>query len=282
MKKLFFLVILILGLYSCQNDQNSSDIENWEPIFDGANLSDWTPKFAGFQSGENYKNTFRLTDSLLHVSYDEYDSFNNEFGHLFYKKKYSHYRIRTTYRFLDTELRNRPNWAFANNGLMLHSQPVETVTKDQPFPLSIEFQLLQGEGRPTGKFCTPACEIDFEGDQYPHHCQIGYEGPDHPLETWVQIEAIVFGDSLVHHVVEGDTTVTYTNLKIGGDQSEGLDTIRFVAGTPLAEGYISVQAESHDTQFRRIELLNLCGCMDKKAKNYKSYFVKDDTKSCVY
>ena len=156
------------------------------------------------------------------------------------------------------------------------------MTVDQPFPLSIEFQLLQGEGRPTGKFCTPGCEVDFDGGQYPNHCLQGYEGPDHPLETWVAVEAIILGDSIVHHVVEGDTVLTYTNLKIGGDLSDGLDTVKFVTGEPLADGYVSVQAEWHDTQFQKIEVLNLCGCMDPKATNYKSYYIKDDKESCVY
>ena len=285
MKKNFWICSILL-LASCMEKVDESNIENWEAIFDGTNLSDWTPKFMGFDVGENYKNTFRLTDSLIHVSYDQYDSFNNEFGHLFFKKKYSHYRLRATYRFMDVELKNRPDWAFANNGLMLHSQPVKTMAKDQPFPLSIEFQLLQGYvdeiGRATGRFCTPACEVDYEGSQYPYHCQVDYAGPVHPLETWVEVEAIVYGDSLVHHVVEGDTVVTYTNIRIGGDLSEGLNTDKFVSGNPLSDGYIALQAEGHDTQFKKIKILNLCGCMDAKAKNYKSYFVKDDPKVCKY
>jgi hypothetical protein len=31
-----------------------------------------------------------------------------------------------------------------------------------------------------------------------------------------------------------------------------------------------------------VELLNLVGCMDQKARNYKSYFEKDDRASCRY
>ena len=51
---------------------------------------------------------------------------------------------------------------------------------------------------------------------------------------------------------------------------------------PVKEGYIAIQSESHPTQFKSIELLNLCGCMDKKAKNYKSYFIKADNMTCLY
>jgi hypothetical protein len=54
------------------------------------------------------------------------------------------------------------------------------------------------------------------------------------------------------------------------------------AGTIIDDGYIALQAESHPIDFKNIELLNLCGCMDEKAKNYKPYFVKPDNKQCLY
>ena len=53
-------------------------------------------------------------------------------------------------------------------------------------------------------------------------------------------------------------------------------------GEVLIEGYIALQAESHPIDFKNIEILNLCGCMDPKAKNYKSYFVKADNRLCIY
>ena len=52
--------------------------------------------------------------------------------------------------------------------------------------------------------------------------------------------------------------------------------------TPLGSGYIALQAESHPIDFRNIQLLNLKGCMDPKAVNYKSYFVSPDPASCKY
>ena len=51
---------------------------------------------------------------------------------------------------------------------------------------------------------------------------------------------------------------------------------------PLRKGYIALQAESHPVDFKNVELLDLCGCMDEKAKNYKSYYVKDDNTKCEY
>jgi hypothetical protein len=53
-------------------------------------------------------------------------------------------------------------------------------------------------------------------------------------------------------------------------------------GEIITEGYIALQAESHPIDFKNIKLLNLCGCMEKKAKNYKSYYIKNDLKNCIY
>jgi hypothetical protein len=50
----------------------------------------------------------------------------------------------------------------------------------------------------------------------------------------------------------------------------------------LKEGYISLQGESHPVEFRKVELLNLKGCMDPKALNYKSYYVAPDNGKCRY
>ena len=70
----------------------------WVPLFNGKDLSNWTIKFTGFELGENYRNTFRVEDGLLRVVYDEWPSFDGEFGHLFTQEPYSHYRLRLEYR----------------------------------------------------------------------------------------------------------------------------------------------------------------------------------------
>jgi hypothetical protein len=55
-----------------------------------------------------------------------------------------------------------------------------------------------------------------------------------------------------------------------------------VDGTPLTGGYISIQAETAPIDFRKIELVNLDGCSDPKATNYKSYIVKSNPSTCKY
>ena len=37
-------------------------------------------------------NTFRVEDGLFTVSYDGYEEFNEQFGHIFYRDSFSHYR----------------------------------------------------------------------------------------------------------------------------------------------------------------------------------------------
>jgi hypothetical protein len=51
-------------------------------------------------------------------------------------------------------------------------------------------------------------------------------------------------------------------------------------GTLLEGGSISLQSESHPVEFRKVELLNLSGCMDKKSKNYRAYFTHNDPAKC--
>ena len=52
-------------------------------------------------------------------------------------------------------------------------------------------------------------------------------------------------------------------------------------GTRLTQGYIAIQAESHPYRFRKIELLDLEGCMDPKSPAYRSFFVKSRPSACT-
>ncbi len=289
--KPLFLFISILIVAACKttgtkqtrSDNNNASVEEWHPIFNGHDMEGWTPKFKAQPLGENYKNTFRVEEGLLRASYDEWDTFTNQYGHLFYKTIYSYYKIRSEYRFVGDQPPGGQEWAYRNNGLMLHSQDPATMTHEQEFPQSIEFQLLGGNGtdeRSTGNMCSPGCHVTIDGKYTETHC-INSNSKTYHGNQWVRAEAIVYGDSLIHQLINGDTVITYTNLVTGG-WLPNADTIRLPPGLPLDKGRISIQAESHPTDFKSIEILNLCGCMDKKATNYKSYYVKVDNSSCTY
>ncbi|MHC5005407.1 MAG: prolyl oligopeptidase family serine peptidase, partial [Planctomycetota bacterium] len=115
--------------------------DGWIPLFNGTDLTGWTPKFAGHELGVNLHDTFRVEDGVLKVSYDGWDRFAGEFGHLFYERPYSHYRLRLEYRFTGEQTTGAPGWAFRNSGVMIHGQSPETMRLDQPFPVSVEVQL---------------------------------------------------------------------------------------------------------------------------------------------
>jgi hypothetical protein len=78
------------------------------------------------------------------------------------------------------------------------------------------------------------------------------------------------------------TRTSPSQPQIGGGNVAGHDPAVKRDGEMLTGGSISLQAESHPVEFRKVELLNLAGCRDKKAKNDKSYFEKDEPASCRY
>jgi hypothetical protein len=91
---------------------------------------------------------------------------------------------------------------------------------------------------------------------------------------------IVHGDELIQHVVEEQVVMEYSKPQMGGGAASPTDPAIKVDGTPMTSGFISIQAETAETDFKKIELLNLVGCMDPKASNYKAYFVKADPRAC--
>ena len=92
----------------------------------------------------------------------------------------------------------------------------------------------------------------------------------------MRAEIEVHGGGEIVHRVNGETVLRYEKPQMGGGAVAGHDPALKRDGEILTSGSISLQAESHPVEFRKVELLNLVGCQDKKAKNYKSYFEKDD------
>lgn len=264
------------------------DRKDWLQLFNGRDLRDWAIKFAQHDLGENVNETFRVEDGLLKVRYDKWTSFNREFGHIFYRQPFSHYQLAAEYRFVGDQVAGAGPalaWARRNNGLMIHSQDPKTMLKDQDFPISIEVQLLGGLGdgkpRTTANLCTPGTHVVFNGQLHTPHCTNStsktYDG-----DGWVRVEVLVHGDELVRHIVEGQTVLEYSKPHIGGGSASPTDPKVKVDGTALTGGYISLQAETAPIDFRKIELLNLEGCTDPKARNYRTYFVKSNASMCAY
>ena len=155
-------------------EQVGYDASDWQPLFNGRDLAGWTPKITHHALGENFADTFRVRDGVLEVGYEGYDTFAEQFGHLFYAEPFSRYRLRVEYRFVGEQAPNAPAWAARNSGVMVHSQAPETMLRDQDFPISIEVQLLgglsDGKPRPTGNVCSPGTRIVYAGAPDTAHC----------------------------------------------------------------------------------------------------------------
>lgn len=264
--------------------QGNVDRKEWIQLFNGKNLDGWTPKITGYAVGENALNTFRVENGVLKVNYSEYEEFGNRFGHLFYKEPYSYYVIAAEYRFTGAQVKGGPGWATKNSGIMVHGQPVATMQKDQDFPISIEVQLLGGLGkgpRTTANLCTPGTNVVMNGALFTTHC-VSSKSKTIEGEEWVRVEVHVHGGERIRHVVDGETVLEYEKPQIGGGSVSNFDPAVKRDGEILTGGSISLQSESHPVEFRKVELLNLSGCRDKKAKNYKSYIVHDAPGACRY
>lgn len=288
------LLVFFIFTQGCTGKKDIAK-EEWQTLFNGKDLTGWDIKIKGHPLNENYKNTFRVEDSVLRVVYSDYGKFDNQFGHLYSQTPYSYYKLKLQYRFVGNHLEDAPSWADRNSGVMLHSQSGKSMALQQDFPVSLEFQFLCGNGEDTvstGSVCTPGTVIDFNGKRYTGHIQKS-NSKTYLKDEWITAIAEVYGDSLVRHIINGDTVLTYTNPMIGegfvnadlnwtkGNVTDSMVWIN-KANTALKEGYIALQAESQPIDFRGIEILNLVGCMDTKAKNYKNYYIKADDSKCKY
>ncbi len=283
MKNLIYILPIIFFI-ACTKKNIDPNIEEWQPLFNGKDLNKWDIKIKGYDLNDNFGETFYVADGAMKVKYDAYDNFNEDFGHIFYKEKFSHYKLKIEYRFTGDQVPGGPGWAFRNSGAMLHCQSAASMLKDQDFPICIEAQLLGGNGkdeRTTANLCTPGSNVFMADTLFTTHC-INSNSKTYHGDQWVSVEFHVYGDSLVQHYVEGAKVLEYTKPKIGGGTINGFDEKIKKDGQPLTEGYIALQSESHPVEFRKVELLDLCGCMDEKATNYKSYFVKSDNSKCKY
>ncbi len=236
-------------------------------MFNGKNLDGWVMKITGFPLGENYANTFRVENGLLKAAYDQYPEFGGHFGHLFYRTKFSHYMVAAEYRFVGEQAKGGPSWAFRNNGIMVHCQAPETMGKDQDFPISVEVQLLGGGPtgeRSTANMCSPGTEVFHDGEMVKGHC-LNSKSPTLRGDQWVRVEAEVLGSERVRTFVNGEQVLEFGKLQIGGGNVSNFDPAVKKDGTALGEGYIALQGESAPTEFRKVEILNLSGCMNPKA-----------------
>lgn len=249
---LYFLFILLLfvDLVGCTQSK-----EEWIQLFNGKDLTGWTPKIRGYPAGENFGNTFRVEDGIMKVSYDQYDKFDLRYGHLFYNEPFSDYIIRVEYRFVGEQCKDGQGWAYRNSGIMVHGQTPESMGLDQNFPVSIEVQLLGGNGvdiRTTGNLCTPGTNVVMEDKLILRHCITSGSKTYHG-DQWVTSEVEVRGNEIIKHFINGDLVLDYTKPQLD-ERDEDARKLIVDGELMLFGGTISLQSESHPIEFRKVEL----------------------------
>lgn len=256
MKNLFFLLVILSAFMFSFSPKKE---KGWIRLFNGKDMNDWKIKITGYDLGVNYKNTFRVEDGLLKVRYDQYETFNGEYGHIFYKHPYSHYKMRIEYRFVGEQVKGGEGWAYRNSGIMIHGQSPESMEKDQQFPTSIEVQLLGGNGvdeRTTMNLCTPGTNVVMNGKLITEHCTNSSSKTYHG-DQWVTAEIEVQGDSIIKHIVDGKIVLQYNQPQLDERDPTYQKLLPPDGNKLLKGGSISLQAESHPVDFRKVELLNL-------------------------
>jgi hypothetical protein len=255
------LLIALVLLSGCEAPKESvSGQQEWKPLFNGKDIKDWIVKIHHHEVGDNYGNTFRVEDGILKVRYNEYDSFYNRFGHLYFKEPFSYYHLKFEYRFTGVWRKDAPSYTIKNSGVMFHSQDPRTMPKEQDWPISIEMQLYGGLGdgkpRTTGNMCSPGTHIVYNGQLDTRHC-INSSSKTYDGDQWVKGELIVLGDSLVTHIINGDTVLRYSKPQIGGEVVNRFDPAQKQDGKALKQGFIALQSEGQEIDFRNIEILKL-------------------------
>lgn len=243
--------------------------DGWIELFNGRDLSGWTPKIVGHEAGDNFAETFRVQDGKLCVSYDKYDGdFNDRFGHLFYKEPFSNYILELEYRFVGEQAPNGPEWAWRNSGVMIHGQTPESMDKNQDFPVSVEVQFLGGDGthpRPTGNLCTPGTHVVRDGKLFTPHC-VNSTSDTYHGDQWVKAEIEVHGGEVIRHKINGKTVMEYSQPQLDEKDPYAKKLLEAGAEKMLTGGTISLQSESHPVEFRNIRLKKLPGESPKPAK----------------
>ncbi len=230
--------------------------EKWVSLFNGKNLDGWTMKMAGHPLGENFGNTFRVENGILSVRYDEYKSFDNTFGALYYNKEFSNYRLKVEYRFVGETAPGAPSWGYRDSGVQYHGQDPNTIGLKQNFPVCLEYNLHGGNGkdeRPVGEICANGIFVDIKGKKNESYCTPATVKHTFHGDQWVTLEIEVRGNT-IKHFVNGDEILQFENPRFNPEHELGKT---FMKGNDasLKSGYISLQSNSHPIDFRKIEIM---------------------------
>ena len=254
-KKLFLFVVPFL-LFAFRPDANrpARTEGKWVSLFNGKNLDGWKMKIVGHPLGENFGNTFRVENGILSIRYDQYKSFDNTFGALYYNQKLTNYRLKVEYRFVGETAPGAPSWGFRDSGVQYHSQAPATLGMTQPFPICLEYNLHGGNGkdeRPTGELCANGTYVEINGKRNESFCTEPTVKRTFHGDEWVTLE-IDIRDGKIKHFVNGEEILQFENPRYD-PKNEIAKTMIKGTDDKVKDGYISLQSNSHPIDFRKIE-----------------------------
>ena len=259
MKNLLLLVVSTLFLVSFNPHKNfveKGDTGKWVSLFNGKDIENWIPKISGYKPGENFGNTFRVENGILSTRYDQYDSFKNRFGALYYNKKFTNYRLKVEYRFVGDTTRGAPSWGYRDGGIQYHCQPPSTMELNQPFPVCLEYNLLGGNGkeeRPSGEICANGIYVEINEKRNTDYCTPPTVKKTMNGDQWVTAEIDVHNGK-IKHFINGEEVLGFENPRY--DTANAVAKKFIVAGNDaVTSGYISIQSNSNPMDFRKIEIM---------------------------
>jgi hypothetical protein len=245
----------ILFSYNSKPEQEKKS-NAWVSLFNGKDLKNWQPKIAGYKLGDNYGNTFRVENGILSVRYNQYDSFDNKFGALYYNKKFSNYRLKVEYRFVGETTRGAPSWGFRDGGIQYHCQDPATLGLTQSFPVCLEYNLHGGNGkdeRPVGQICASGTFVEISGKRNESFCTPAFVKRTFHGDQWVTAE-IDIRDGKIRHFVNGEEIIQFENPRYDPNHPIGKNFI-LNGNDKVNDGYISLQSNSHPMDFRKVEIM---------------------------
>jgi hypothetical protein len=256
----FFICILLISCQSKKSTESSTTSnefsKKWISLFNGENLDGWVMKIAGYEIGENFGNTFRVENGILSIRYNEYDSFRNRFGALYYDKQLSNYRLKLEYRFVGETAPGAPVWGYRDSGVQFHCQSPSSLGLNQPFPVCLEYNLHGGNGtdeRPVGEICTNGTTVEINGVKNTSFCTPATHKKTFHGDQWVTLEIDVQDDHIIHFV-NGQEILHYNNPRYNPEHELGKTFIKD-GDDRVRSGYISLQSNSHPIDFRNISLI---------------------------
>ena len=94
----------------------------------------------------------------------------------------------------------------------------------------------------------------IDGELITQHCTNSKSATYHGNQ-WVNVEIEVRGSQSLVHRINGESVFELQDIQLDESDGDAQTLLKKSADILLKEGYLALQAESHPTQFRKIQIL---------------------------